>query len=312
VDIDADGYNDILVGSFEGVPYLIRGSEEGFSEPQQIKDATEETVVIADFWNHEEDKWDKTDRAESKGHCTSVEAVDWDDDGDLDLLLGDYYGGRLFLRLNEGSAEEPGFAKTNQAIEADGEPIVIKGGLAAPRVVDWDGDGLFDIVCGGAKGGVYFFRNTGEKDEPEFAAAESLIEPVKDPTKSFIRRVPSIDGQPALPGSSYHIEFVDFDADGDLDLLVGGRSSWLTGPIRTLTEEEEKELEEINAQIKETLKEIRELTKEVESKEDRKELVESEDYQETMKHYRDLAKEKAKYKTDPTASGDFVWLFRRK
>ncbi len=80
VDIDADGYNDILVGSFEGVPYLIRGSEEGFSEPQQIKDATEETVVIADFWNHEEDKWDKTDRAESKGHCTSVEAVDWDDD----------------------------------------------------------------------------------------------------------------------------------------------------------------------------------------------------------------------------------------
>jgi hypothetical protein len=217
---------DILVGSFEGVPFLIKGSKDGYGEPEQITDVNGEIVLISAFWNWEEKKWDASDRAKSTGHCTSVAAVDWDNDGDLDLLLGDYYGGQLFVRKNEGTAKDPSFAVTNQVVEAGGIPLVIKNGLAAPRVVDWDGDGLFDILCGGAKGGVYFFKNTGNAKSPKFATAKTLIEEFVDPTRSYIKRVPTRDGQPTLPGSSYHIEPVDFDGDGDLDLLVGGRSSW--------------------------------------------------------------------------------------
>ena len=312
VDINADGYNDILAGSFEGVPQLILGGKDGFAKPEQIKDGNGDTVLIADFWNYETEEWDKTDRAESEGHCTSVSAVDWDDDGDLDLLLGDYYGGRLFLRLNDGSKTEPSFSATNVAVEADGEPLVIEKGLAAPRVVDWDSDGLFDILCGGSKGGVYFFRNIGEKTAPKFAAAEALIKPVKDPSNSFIKRVPSKDGNPMLPGSSYHIEPFDYDGDGDLDLLVGARCSWLTGPVKELTEEQQARKKEVQGEMQEFIKKISEMAQKAETKEERAELVQSEEYQELMTEYRKLVEEADQYDTEPTADGDFVWLFRRK
>ena len=164
VDMNADGHKDILVGSFSGVPQLILGNKDGYGQPESILDATGETVLIQAFWNADESKWDETDRAGSEGHCTSVAAVDWDHDGDLDLLLGDYYGGRLFVRMNEGTASEARFAKVNQPVMSGGEPVVIKDGLSAPRVVDWDGDGLFDILCGGSKGGVFLYRNKGKQD----------------------------------------------------------------------------------------------------------------------------------------------------
>lgn len=312
VDMNSDGYDDILVGSFSGVPYLIKGSKEGFGEPVQIMDAEDQTVLIAAFWNDEERKWDSTDRAQSEGHCTSVSAVDWDNDGDFDLLLGDYYGGRLFLRINDGTAEKPSFAATNQPVEAGGQPVVIEKGLAAPRVVDWDGDGLFDILCGGAKGGVYLFKNIGQKNSPEFAAAATLIAPIQDPSDSFIKRVPAKNGQPTLPGSSYHIEPTDFDGDGDLDLLVGGRSSWLKTEHRVLTDEEQNRLQEVSQQQAEVLQELSALSKEAESAEEREKLMKNKDYQELIEKYQQLSKEKNEYRTDPTDSGDFVWLFRRK
>jgi hypothetical protein len=312
VDFNADGYNDILVGSFSGVPYMIKGSEEGFGEPEQITDANDQPVLIADFWNDESEKWDSTDRAESEGHCTSVSAVDWDDDGDLDLLLGDYYGGRLYLRKNEGNAKEPSFARTNDPVVAGGEPVVIENGLAAPRIVDWDGNGLFDILCGGAKGGVYLFKNVGQQSAPRFASAESLIEPVKDATKSYVKRVPAKNGLPTLPGSSYHIEPIDFDSDGDLDLLVGGQSSWLTGPQSKLTDEEKNRLRRINEQLENVLDKIRAISEKAESDEDREKLLESKEYRELIEKYQELAEAKEEYRTDPTESGDFVWIFRRK
>ena len=75
VDIDADGHMDILAGSFSGVPQLIKGSKTGFHDPANMMDSSGETVLIADFWNDETNEWDKTDRAKSEGHCTSVAAV---------------------------------------------------------------------------------------------------------------------------------------------------------------------------------------------------------------------------------------------
>lgn len=313
MDINADGHKDILVGSFSGVPQMIYGSEKGYEEPVSIKDSSDETVLIADFWNEESKKWDMTDRAETEGHCTSVEAVDWDNDGDLDLLLGDYYGGRLFVRMNEGSASEPSFATTNEAVIAGKQPIVIEHGLAAPRVVDWNEDGLFDLLLGGSKGGVYYFANTGSEGKPEFATAEVLIEPFEDASQSFIKRVPSTnEGEPMLPGSSFHIEAVDYDSDGDLDLLVGARSSWLTGPVKKLTDEEKEAKAELEKGMKGFSAKLQKMFKKADDDEKREELQESEEYKTLMKDYREMSTELLKYKTDPTKSGDFVWLFRKK
>lgn len=310
MDINADGHKDILVGSFSGSPYLIQGGEEGFGEPEPIMDSSDQAVLISKFWNKEDKKWDETDRAESEGHCTSASAVDWDDDGDLDLILGDYYGGRLYLRLNEGTATEPSFAETNSPVNADGEPIVIKKGLAAPHIVDWDGDGLFDVLCGGSKGGVFLFKNTGKKGAPELAAAETLIEPLND--DSFIKKVPAFHGQPTQPGSSFHLEATDYDGDGDLDLLVGARCSWEKDNVKDLSVEDQKRLEDIDQEISELRAKIKELVSAAKTEEQREELVKSDAYKELVQENVKLFKEKRAFNFEPTDSGDFVWLFRRK
>ena len=311
VDLNADGHNDILVGSFSGVPQMIYGSEEGYTEPVSIMDSEEEVVLIADFWNYETKEWDETDRAGSKGHCTSSAAVDWDNDGDLDLILGDYYGGALFLRLNEGTSEEPSFAKSNEEIMAGGKHIVVPKGLSNPTTVDWNGDGLFDILCGGSKGGIYYYENIGEKGAPEFARGKTLLKQVHDKANSFMRRVPAVNGVPTQPGSSLHIEPCDYDGDGDIDLLVGSRCSWSTGPEKKLTEEQVEAKEELQAKSQELLADLQEMLKDID-KEEREELYESDEYQDLMKEYREIFTELEEYKTEQVEQGEFVWLLRRK
>lgn len=151
-----------------------------------------------------------------KPQCTTAVAFDWDADGDLDLLLGCYNTGNVFLRRNEGKPGAPAFSTENEPVLAEGEPFALAGGVTALRLVDWDADGVTDIVCGsfGAKdrsvlGGVYLFRNEGEAGYPRFAAAEALIAPITDP-----------DG--TAPSRGLYADPVDYDQDGDLDLLVGG------------------------------------------------------------------------------------------
>lgn len=312
MDLNGDGFKDILVGSFDGGPYLIKGSKAGYGKPEAITDANNKKVLIDTFWNYESKKWDNTDRAKIKGHCTSASAVDWDNDGDFDLLLGDYYGGLLVLRLNEGTAKEPRFATTNRPVNANGKQIVIKTGLAAPRVVDWNRDGLFDILLGGSKGGVYYYKNTGNKTTPRFAKAEMLIDVVKDSSNSFIKQVPSKNGQPTLPGSSYHIEPVDYDGDGDLDLLVGGRSSWLKGSVKKLTAEEEKRSKEVNKEYQQIMGKLMAQIQKAKTEEEKAKLTKSEEYKKMVAEFQKINIERMKFRRDPTGSGDFVWLYRRK
>jgi len=312
VDMNADGHKDILIGSFSGVPQLILGNKDGYSQPESILDSTGETVLIQAFWNADESKWDETDRAGSEGHCTSVAAVDWDHDGDLDLLLGDYYGGRLFVRMNEGTASQARFAKVNQPVMSGGEPVVIKDGLSAPRVVDWDGDGLFDILCGGSKGGVFLYRNKGKQDSPEFATSVTLVEPLKGKPNAFIKQVPAIDGRPTLPGSSYHIDPIDYDGDGDLDLIIGARSQWMNENGKVLTAEEEEKIVSLKQQQESLMEDYQAMMEGAKTDEQQQELLESKERTELFTKLSAIMGELHQLEPNPTSSGDFVWLFRRK
>ncbi len=312
VDINADGHRDILVGSFSGGPYIIMGGEKGYSKPEPVVDREGQRVLIADFWNDETDEWDSSDRSGSEGHCTSVAAVDWDNDGDLDLILGDYYGGRLYLRLNEGSADKPEFALENQPILAEGKPVAVEQGLATPRIADWNGDGLFDILLGGSKGGVYVCTNRGDEGHPQFAAMETVIAPFEDPSDSYVKQVPAADGLPTLPGSSYHIEAYDYDGDGDLDLLVGARSSWEKPDVPELTEDQQAEVEKLQARIEEIGNKLRKMAEGVETREEIEQLQENEDYKALIEELQEVYRKLEPYDTEPTADGDFVWLFRRR
>ena len=106
-------------------------------------------------------------------------SVDWDDDGDEDLICGNSAGYIGFIENLDGS-ENPDF-KEPVYLEADGEIIRImagesgsiqgpaerKWGYTTLTVADWDGDGLKDIVLNSIFGKVEWYRNIGTKTAPK-------------------------------------------------------------------------------------------------------------------------------------------------
>ena len=80
-----------------------------------------------------------------------------------------------------------------------------RGSNTAPTLGDIDGDGDLDLLIGEASGTLNFYRNTGSATAPQF---ELVTEEYGD-----------ID-----PGRRSFPQWVDADADGDLDLLVGAEA----------------------------------------------------------------------------------------
>lgn len=267
VDFNADGHVDIVAGTFRGSPFAAYGSPEGFRQPVDIRDRDGKDIVINDFWNHDEKKWDVTTRCNPKGgeelpkgQLTSAFAFDYDNDGDFDLILGDYDGGIVYRRMNHGTNAEPKFDTVNYPLMSGGKAIKVPGKCATPMMVDWNGDGLMDLVAGsmgdsygeGDGGGVYWWKNTGYVGSPEFAAYEALVAPSTGGATTAATR----------PDAGMYMDVVDADGDGDLDILVGGYSKWSPAK-RELTEEEQARVGEIRAQIAELNKVTMEYSKEL-------------------------------------------------
>ena len=310
--MNGDGLRDVLIGSFSGTPQCILKTKEGFSEPTPVLDKNGDVVAIAKYWDFKAEDWSDGNPT-AGGLCTSVAAVDWDDDGDLDLLLGGYNDGTLFVRLNEGSATETQFATKNQPVMVNGQPIALKSGVGAPRITDWDGDGLFDVLIGTIYGEVVLLHNMGSKGEPAFLEIATLIEPLPGKAGSKkIKRVPAKDDGPIAPGSSFHIEPVDYDGDGDLDLLVGARSEWLTGPVREPTEADFARAKKLSAESTAAYRASQELKKSISDENAPESQSSMKEYRALLAKYRALRSEAHAVTADPIERGDFIWLFRRR
>lgn len=131
--------------------------------------------------------------------------ADLDNDGDLDLMVGEYLGDIKYFK-NNGTAGLPQFAAPVSApfgIDTNGI-----GEVAAPALVDLDGDGDLDLMVGSSdyyypSNNLLYFENTGSPTAPQFGVAQTSPFGIS-PTNLF-----------ALP------TFVDLDADGDLDMMAG-------------------------------------------------------------------------------------------
>jgi hypothetical protein len=81
---------------------------------------------------------------------------DFDVDGDLDLVAGDFYGGFAYFK-NQGNASAPAFGLlTGTANPLAGEDV---GSTSAPAAGDLDGDGDVDFMTGDSAGtfSVHYF-----------------------------------------------------------------------------------------------------------------------------------------------------------
>ncbi len=174
--------------------------------------------------------------------------ADWDQDGDLDLLSGWFYGG-IFLNRNVGSKTEPKLSSKFEAVKA-GDGHTTWGYQVQPCMVDWDGDGREDLIYSSqamaksGQGSVSWCQNVSASGDPKFAKPEVLV------WSGLSTQViaPELGLERVLGGCLAAVP-TDWDGDGDLDLIISDTVRLLQ-PRAGLNPEELKRLKEISAEMK--------------------------------------------------------------
>ncbi|MBM4014350.1 MAG: hypothetical protein FJ293_05230 [Planctomycetes bacterium] len=203
--VDMAGYFQVLLGEKGGkwkAAQVLRGNDE---KPLLLSSGSKEQADVAKI-------------------CTRAFVADLDDDGNLDLVSGNF-GGTFGWFRGEDSG---GFAPESTWLQAAGAQMQVQL-HSDPFLVDWDGDGDLDLLSGSATGGAFLFTNIGSKAEPKFAAMQTLVEPVAGHQGVIIEgetdatETPVTFGDAHLvgPNSSTRVWADDVDGDGTLDLLVG-------------------------------------------------------------------------------------------
>lgn len=148
---------------------------------------------------------------------------DLDGDGLLDLVIGDTSGKVLWSR-NEGTAKAPQFGARVPLRTTDGVVKVAHKSDALP--VDWDGDGVLDLLVGDECTDVTWFRGLLPRDEkdgaPRFQAGVSLFTGLPiDPAHGYTQAKEKLGDRRAVPGYRVRLCATDWNGDGKLDLLIG-------------------------------------------------------------------------------------------
>jgi len=175
-DLDGDGRIELLVGLGDGrlmlykqkSPFGINNWEQTVS-PYLSQDVGEESVPCL---------------------------VDFDGDGDLDMIVGSFSGNISWFE-NQGTILKPYWASS---IILSDLPDDLRA--VAPACGDLDGDGDMDILLGDLNGTLTACWNDGTADQPVWGRIDREFRDLKVDSRS-------------APGLG------DVDQDGDLDLLIG-------------------------------------------------------------------------------------------
>ena len=194
-DLDGDGDIDLIIGNnhlnSDGTDY------DAYSVDYYENTGTADKPVFT----FRAGAANPLDGAESFVEFKPVLA-DLDGDADLDLLIGN-----LYYYENTGTATAPAFTERTGA----GNPLSGVGSGHYKRVAlpDLDADGDLDLVAVNAEGEALYFENTGTATGSAFTQRSGTGNPFAD---IDVGKNDYGTGSPA---------FVDLDADGDPDLIVG-------------------------------------------------------------------------------------------
>jgi len=220
VDYEGDGDLDLIVGRGDWRDY---GWDDAWDEEGNWTNGPlhGRVYVVVNDGTDEAPKWREPRAIEAGGAPIDVYGMpspnlaDFDGDGDLDLLCGEFLD-RLTYFENVGTRSEPRFAE-GRFLEHEGETIRLHLQMIVPVAIDWDGDGDVDLIVGQEDGRVALLESTGRRD--------ARGAPVFLPPRFFEQHAGDVKfGALATPDAA------DWDGDGDLDIICGntaGEIAWL-------------------------------------------------------------------------------------
>jgi len=145
-DWNEDGKKDLLIGEHDGKIFLLLNVNTDADPVFQTTSFIQNGSSVLDI-----------------GGRTSPDVVDWDKDGNKDIIAGETDGNIFFIR-NVGTNSAPAFNGFT-LMKAGGQTIDL-GYNSRAFLVDWDNDGVKDIFAGctdkgTGKGLVWYFHSLG-------------------------------------------------------------------------------------------------------------------------------------------------------
>lgn len=220
-DLDGDGATDLVVGASDWREY---GWDDAFDEQGRW---TRGPIHGRVYWMRNagtdaEPRYEPAvPLAAGDGEVDVFGApspcfADWDGDGDKDLVCGSFLDSLTYFE-NVGGPARPKFATGRpvwmESPSADVEPMRMELQMLQVVALDWDGDGRVDLVVGKEDGRVALALNTGRMVDGV---------PVFSEPRFFQQRADLVKcGALTTPYS------VDWDGDGDEDLVCGNTAGFL-------------------------------------------------------------------------------------
>jgi hypothetical protein len=152
--------------------------------------------------------------------CPSPNFADFDGDGDLDLICGEFRDGFTYFE-NIGTRREPQYSAGQAVTHSSGSLLKMDLQMIVPVAFDWDKDGDLDLIVGDEDGRVAFVENLSRfsratdasraRRKLEFAAPR-YFQQEADMLKC---------GALATPYG------VDWDGDDDIDIVSGNTAGYI-------------------------------------------------------------------------------------